>query len=177
MERMLVVAVAVFGFAVILASSPVTAQGLATVRGGGTGTFGADLDGDGRIDGSQFGVGAILLGGGKARGHFECLMAGRSQILGLSLMAVEGTVREGAMNADGSVTLRGVATVNLGGGLLLRGVPFEVRLEPGGRGVGHLTLTVIGAFDRVPGDTVPDNGNYDLPKETVASGRISIASS
>ncbi|MGH3103590.1 MAG: hypothetical protein ACRDN6_05780 [Gaiellaceae bacterium] len=47
-------------------------------------------------------------------------------------------------------------------------------MEGGGPGVGRLTLTVIGAFDGVPGDTVPGNGNYDLPPETVTSGRISL---
>jgi hypothetical protein len=35
-------------------------------------------------------------------------------------------------------------------------------------------LTVIGAFDGVPGDTIPGNGNYDLPVETVATGQIRI---
>jgi len=30
------------------------------------------------------------------------------------------------------------------------------------------------AFDRVPGDAVPGNGNYDLPVETVATGQIKI---
>jgi hypothetical protein len=40
--------------------------------------------------------------------------------------------------------------------------------------VGRMQLTVIGAFDGVPGDTIPGNGNYDLPVETVATGQIKI---
>jgi hypothetical protein len=40
--------------------------------------------------------------------------------------------------------------------------------------VGRLKLTVIGAFDGVAGDTLPGNGNYDLPTETVATGRITV---
>jgi hypothetical protein len=73
------------------------------VTGGGTGTFAdgkidpwdiddldGDLDGDGDIDGSQFGMGVIMFADGLAQGHFECLMAGASDILGLPLMAVEG---------------------------------------------------------------------------------------
>ena len=47
-------------------------------------------------------------------------------------------------------------------------------LHAGGPGVGQLQLTVIGAFDGVPGDTTTGNGNYDLPPETVATGQISI---
>jgi hypothetical protein len=152
----------------------VDAQSPARVTGGGTGTFGADLDGDGRIDGSQFGIAVILAGGGAAQGHFTCLMAGRSQILGLHLMAVQGRVTQGVANANGSVTFRGVATVNLGNGQQFRGVPFVVTVTAGGPGVGTLQLTVIGAFDGVPGDTAPGNGNYDLPVETVRSGQIGI---
>jgi len=53
-------------------------------------------------------------------------------------------------------------------------VPFQVVLHAGGPGVGQLQLTVIGAFDGVPGDTTTGNGNYDLPPETVATGQISI---
>ena len=145
------------------------------VSGGGTGTFGADLDGDGEIDGSQFGMGVAILGGGSAKGHFLCLMAGRSDILGLPVMSVSGPVNTGSIGADGSVTFGGTATVNLGNGVLFRGVPFQVRVTAGGPGSGTLQLTVIGAFDGVPGDTIPDNGNYDLPVETVSTGQISIA--
>ena len=53
-------------------------------------------------------------------------------------------------------------------------MPFTVRVTAGGPGVGTLQLTVIGAFDGVPGDTKPGNGNYDLPVETVRSGQIKI---
>jgi hypothetical protein len=40
--------------------------------------------------------------------------------------------------------------------------------------VGRMQLTVSGVFDGVPGDTIPGNGNYDLPVETVATGLIKI---
>lgn len=146
----------------------------AHVNGGGTGTFGADLDGDGDIDGSHFGLG-VTLAGGTVHGHFECLMAGNADFLGLPLMAVEGKVTGGSSNATaGIATLTGSATVNLGHGQLFRDVPFEVTLVAGGPGVGSLQLIVIGAFDGVPGDTIPGNGNYDLPIETVATGQIKV---
>ena len=55
---------------------PVGAVQPATVTGGGTGTFYADLDGDGEIDGSHFGFGVMKNPGGSVLGHFMCQMAG-----------------------------------------------------------------------------------------------------
>jgi hypothetical protein len=170
MRRLLIVLAAVAAASLF---APVAgADAPIRITGGGTGTFGADLDGDGDIDGSHFGVGAVLRGG-SAKGHFECLMAGNADILGLPLMAVEGKVASGGA-AGNSATLTGTATVNLGNGTIFRGVPFSVVLHSGGAGTASLQLTVIGAFDGVPGDTVLGNNNYDLPPETVATGQISI---
>lgn len=167
--------VVVIAAVVVVALLPglAAAQGSTHVTGGGTGTFGADLDGDGDIDGSQFSIGARVLADGSVRGHFLCLMAGRSDFLGLRLMAVEGKVTGGSISGS-SATLTGTATVNLGNGKIFRDVPFEVTVTEGGPGVGTIKLTVIGAFDGVPGDTAPGNGNYDLPVETVASGQIAV---
>lgn len=171
--RILGVLLALLAIAVIaLPPLPASADGTMTVTGGGTGTFGADLDGDGDVDGSQFGM-EVLVRGSMVQGRFTCLMAGRSDFLGLHLMAVEGNVLTASINANGA-TFAGVATVNLANGVIFRDVPFEVTVIAGGPGVGTLQLTVIGAFDGVPGDTVIGNGNYDLPVETVESGEIRI---
>ena len=151
-----------------------SAAGVTKVHGGGTGTFGADLDGDGQTDGSQFGMGVTIRGSDTAAGHFLCLMAGRSRFLDLAVMSVEGQVGAGTLNDARSVTFMGVGTVNLGKGDIFRGIPFEVRVWAGGPGVGKMQLTVIGVFDGVPGDSIPGNGNYDLPPETVVSGQIAI---
>lgn len=151
-----------------------TADRPVVVNGGGTGTFAADLDGDGDIDGSHFGFGATFAAG-SMRGHFECQMAGNTDILGLPLMAVEGRVAGGWANSGaGTAMLTGRATVNLANGTKFTNVEYKVELEEGGRGVGRLKLTVIGAFAGVPGDTDLTNGNYDLPVETVATGQIKI---
>jgi hypothetical protein len=172
MRRLLIVLAV--GLAAALVAPAATADQPVVVSGGGTGTFAADLDGDGDVDGSHFGVGAIF-GSGTARGHFECLMAGNADILGLPLMGVEGKVTGGSVDAaSGTATLTGVATVSLGSEGAFRGVPYEVRLWAGGRGAGRLQLTVIGAFDGIPGDTILGNGNYDLPVETVATGQIGV---
>ena len=153
---------------------PVRASADTWVRGGGTGTFGADLDADGDVDGSQFAFAVRIGADGSARGRFVCLMAGRSDFLGLSLMSVNGPVLSGSIGA-GTATFSGTARINLGGGEIIDGVAFQATVSPGGPGTGTLRLTVIGAFDGVPGDTTPGNGNYDLPDETVISGRISIS--
>jgi hypothetical protein len=174
MRSLVLSLVTILTVAISLPPRPAIAQGGTRVTGGGTGTFGADLDGDGDIDGSQFGIGVTIRADGSAQGHFLCLMAGRSDILGLPIMAVQGQVTEGSDNSDGSVTFSGSGTVNLGNGQIFTGVPFTVTVTAGDPEVGTLQLTVIGAFDGVPGDTFIGNGNYDLPTETVRSGRIEI---
>src|SRR5438876_10005223 len=73
---------------------------IALVTGGGQGTFGTDLDGDGDIDGSHFGIGISITGNGSANGHVECLMAGNAVLLGLAVMAVEGNVTSCSVNAN-----------------------------------------------------------------------------
>ncbi len=145
-----------------------------SVRGGGQGTFGTDLDGDGDIDGSHFGISISIFENGSAKGHFNCLMAGNADILGLPIMSVEGKIINGSSNSNGA-TFSGTATVNLGNGTMFKNVPFSVTVTAGGPGAGTLQLTVIGAFDGVPGDTNVGNGNYDLPTETVATGQIKIS--
>jgi hypothetical protein len=145
--------------------------------GGGTTTFGADLDGNGAINSSHFGFAAVITSDGSAHGHFMCLMAGNAEILGLKLMAVQGPVTFGS--ADGT-RFGGTATVKVfhafgnGRASILENVPYSVVVAPGGAGVGTLQMTVSGVFDGVAGDVVLGNGNYDLAKETVHSGRITI---
>src|SRR6266704_4384927 len=143
------------------------------VSGGGTGTFYADLDGDGEIDGSHFGFAVTRNPNGVVLGHFMCQMTGNRDFLGLKLMLVEGQVSSASFT-PASVTFSGTATVNLANGTVFTDLPFTVTVSAGGPGVGALQLTVIGAFDGVPGDTIPGDNNYSLPVETVATGLISI---
>jgi hypothetical protein len=151
---------------------PAVAASRTMVHGGGTGTFGSDLDGDGDIDGSQFAFTARM-SNRDARGRFMCLMAGRSDILGLPIMSVMGPITGGSVTAS-SARFSGSATIDLGNGIMFHDVPFRVDVRGGGPGEGQLKLTVIGAFDGVPGDTVVGNDNYDLPPETVRSGSIVV---
>jgi hypothetical protein len=162
-------------------SGPSVAQGPAGAHvqatGGGTTTFGQDLDGNGAINLSHFGFAAVIASDGSAHGHFMCLMAGNAEFLGLKLMAVQGPVTFGS--ADGTA-FGGTATVKVfhafgnGHESMLANVPYSVVVAPGGAGVGTLKMTVYGVFDGVAGDDVIGNGNYDLAKETLRSGRITI---
>jgi hypothetical protein len=89
-------------------------------------------------------------------------------------MHVEGRISSASFTAGGSITFTGNGRVNLANGTVFTRVPFNVSVTAGGPGQGTLQLTVIGAFDGVPGDTLPGDDNYSLPVETVATGRISI---
>jgi hypothetical protein len=144
-----------------------------SVNGGGTGTFNADLDGDGEIDGTHFGFGVVQTPKGVVNGHFTCQMAGNMDFLGLKLMLVEGQTSS-AFFAPTSVTFGGTADVNFEPGGVFADVPFTVTVTAGGPGVGTVQLTLIGVFDGVTGDTIPGDNNYSLPVETVLNGNISI---
>jgi hypothetical protein len=164
------------GPALSAARSAATSPSVQTT-GGGTTTFGVDLDGNGAINSSHFGFAAIIANDGSAHGHFMCLMAGNAEILGLKLMAVQGPVTFGS--PDGT-SFGGTATVKVfhafgnGRESSFDNVPYSVVVTPGGVGVGTLQMTVSGIFDGVAGDVVLGNGDYDLAKETLHSGRITI---
>jgi hypothetical protein len=159
---------------ILLWMVPMRAAAQPMVTGGGTGTFNADLDGDGDIDGSHFGFAVIKGPGTSARGHFMCQMAGNADFLGLKLMQVEGRVSSASFTDAGQVTFSGIGSVNLANGTVFRGIAFQVSVTPGGPGEGTMQLTVFGAFDGVPGDTAPGDGNYSLPVETVVTGLITV---
>ena len=161
------------------ASVAVRAAGKGSVQttGGGTTSFGQDLDGNGAINLSHFGFTAVISGDGSAHGHFMCLMAGNAEILGLKLMAVQGPVTFGSPDGTqfgGTATVKVFHAFGNGRESIIENVPYSVVVAPGGAGVGTLEMTVLGVFDGVAGDVVLGNGNYDLAKETLRSGRITI---
>ncbi len=167
MKRLATLLVAVLVVAITLWPQSMAAQSTVKINGGGTGTFGVDLDGDGDVDGSQFALGITLQADGSAQGHFECLMAGRSKMDGplmtFHLMAVEGPVTSGSVNGDGSITLSGTGSVKMNNGrgpTTLTGMTFIVKVAAGGPGKGTLELTVPGVIT--------------LPTENVSTGQITI---
>jgi hypothetical protein len=140
----------------VLAPGRVDASPAAVANGGGNGTF------DGVNSGSHFGFGVIY--GASVRGHFECNMAGNSAFDGLHLMAVEGTVTTGEVNAViGTATFAGTATLHVDGEKSTIG--FEVEIHEGGPLTGWLHLTVFGS---------PFGPVFTFPLEHVLTGQISV---
>jgi hypothetical protein len=143
-----------------------TAAAPVVVNGGGTGS----LNPSGTPPFSQFGMGIRILGGGRAAGHFNCLMAGRSAFPGFQLMAVRGSVTAGTATATtASFSGAGTLLYNFtGGGRTQKAdVTFSVNVTEGGPAVGTLELTVTGV-PFVPG------GVAEFPPEWVSSGQIAI---
>src|SRR3989454_9267570 len=115
-----------------ISSDRAAALGTHTVQvtGGGTTTFGADLDGDGDVDASHFGFAAVIAGDGSAQGDFTCLMAGNANFLGLRLMAVQGPVTSGAQDGrsfSGTATVKVLNAFGPGVQSTFRDVPFVDR--------------------------------------------------
>ncbi len=146
------------------------------ITGGGEGSLGADVDGDGEMDGAYFGIGATLQDEG-ASGHLVYGMWGNTDVEGLPVFGLEGQIT-GADRPPGSdsVLLTGSGTVDLGEGVTdsMRELPFEAFVTPGRADQGSLQVTIIGALDGALGDTVPDNGNYEMPAQAIASGQITL---
>lgn len=135
--------------------SPVAAGGAPTsVNGGGRGTV------DGVNAFSQFGFQVSERADGSVRGHFNCLMAGSSQVPGFTLMAVRGEVT--------SLSISGGTATFEGSGMLQTGnqgkfaATFRAVVTDGGPGAGTLQLTLLTPFELI------------LPTERVLDGHIAI---
>jgi len=79
------------------------------------------------LSGLTLGQGVSIAQDGSATGQFQAVLLGTS-LLGVPQgVTVEGEVRSGSVAGDGSATLGGTATVDMGDGTLpLPGVPFTV---------------------------------------------------
>lgn len=141
-----------------LASLPATAsaqQPEVSISGGGMAVF-TDMPG-----GTIFSVQAHVAASGAVSGHFTCLIPGIVVIVGDKLTAA-------TCNADGSVTLRGLAHgVDLIFGVFTD-MPFEIRLWPGAALAGRFLYDdpFVGT-DKVDTSTEGDH-------ELVTSGHIMI---
>ena len=156
MVKKLLLAAAVLFTIGVLGPATAVARGPVVLSGGGTGTF------DGIHPGSQFGM-SVVFNGGSVRGHFNCVMAGRSAFAGLRLMKVGGQVTAGVVDpAAGTATFSGIGTLFMNNAKSQ--VAFTVDVAHGGPGAGTLQLTVNG----------PPVGLFPLPVEHVATGQISM---
>jgi hypothetical protein len=134
--------------ATLIAATPaVSAADEGMIAGAGAGAFptGAVFAGI-PLTGLEFGQGVLTASDGSAVGAFHAVLQGGS------LVSVDGTVATGGVT--GIATFAGTATVRVGGGVPLPGVPFQVALTGEG-----LQLTLDGTL---------------LPAVTVAPGAIAI---
>jgi hypothetical protein len=125
--------------AVLSGPTLVTAAG-AGVFPGGTSLSGVNLSG------GTFGYGVAVFGDGSARGDFQTILAGTNALGGTTQILVVGWVTGGALNADGSVTINGTASVDMRNGTLpSTGVPFSATITTGGfqLTVGTSTLATL----------------------------------
>ncbi len=153
MRRVLMVAAAMLAALVMIAPTADAATS-ASVSGGGRGTV------DGATPFSQFGLEVTRHADGSVTGHFNCLMAGASEVPGFDLMAVRGEVTAAVFAGD-TVTFEGTGMLQTGN-LGKSSATFRVAVTEGGPGVGTLQLTLLTPFELV------------LPTEHVFDGQIDM---
>jgi hypothetical protein len=136
-------------------SSAAVASSASTTTAAAEGLFpsGAVFQGV-NLQGSEFGIGVSIPGDGSASGDYQTLLLGTSALGTTQNIAVSGRATNGSVNADGTVTFSGSASVNLGDGSAPLSLPFTVTL-----GTTGLEL-VLGATT--------------LPAQTLSAGTISV---
>jgi hypothetical protein len=136
-------------------STPVAAGTLTEVTGAAAGVFppGTTLNGV-PVDGSTFGLGVVVNADGTATGDFSIVLSGTSLLGQPQYITLEGKISAGTDNLDGSVTLSGTGTLDMGDGSLPLDVPFNLVVTADG-----LQLTI---------------GATELPTQTLTAGSIFI---
>ena len=111
------------------APGPATAKALAMVSGGGTADFVATPNSVNTSGFTDFSIAATVYDYGVAKGHFVCMVP--------AVVTISGDILSGTLNADGSVTLTGLAHgYDHFFQMAFSDLPFSVRLRAGGPGTG-----------------------------------------
>jgi hypothetical protein len=124
------------------------------VTGAGAGTSQGGTFNGVSISGLEVGTGVSIASNGGATGQLLVVLHGTSALGQPREIEVDGKVGAGSLGLDGSATLRGTATVDMGGGLVLQGVPFTATAT-----AGSLLLSL---------------GTTTLPSATLTGGSITI---
>jgi hypothetical protein len=127
-SRVLWVAVAIVGVAITLASGAALGQGDDTgVAGAGELSFpdGATYNGI-QLSGLELGTGAAIAADGSATGRLFAVLLGTSTLGQPQEIDVDANVERGSFGSDGSATISGSATVDMGAGSVPVDVPFTV---------------------------------------------------
>jgi hypothetical protein len=134
MTRLGLVFAAVLGLTSAIVSAPAMAQDdVAGVTGAGEAMLpdGATFNGV-ALRGLTLGHGIFIAQDGSARGQFQAVLLGTSLLGAPQDVTLEGEVSNGFVGGDGSVTLSGTATVDMGDGTLpLPGIPFTATASAG----------------------------------------------
>jgi len=146
MKRVVIFVIAML--AALVATTPIVrAADDGMIAGAGAGAFPAGAVFAGiPLTGLEFGQAVLTAADGSAAGAFHAVLQGAS------LVSVDGAVATGGV--AGVATFAGTATVTVGGGVPVAGVPFQVALTTDG-----VQLTLDGTL---------------LPAVTVSPGAIAI---
>jgi hypothetical protein len=127
-SRVLWVAVAIVGVSITLASGAALGQGDDTgVAGAGELSFPAGATFDGiQLSGLELGTGAAIASNGSATGRLFAVLLGTSTLGQPQQIDVDGAIDSGSIGSDGSATLSGSATMDMGPGSVPIDVPFTV---------------------------------------------------
>jgi murein DD-endopeptidase MepM/ murein hydrolase activator NlpD len=144
------------------------------VKGRGESAFGVDAaDPLAGLVGCRFQT-EVMLVEGVATGSFQCRVSDDAVLLGVPFSILDGTVTASSDVTPHQATLSGTATLQLPDLQILEDVGFTGVVREGQAGVGGLRVFVLGMFDGSPGDTVADDGNYSLPRQTLSEGRLRV---
>lgn len=114
------------------AAAVVPGPTLLTAAGAGAFPTGASLNGV-DLRGGTFGQGVAIFADGSARGDFQTLLVGSNVLGTATTILIVGWVTGGALNADGSVTINGTASIDMRDGTLpSMGVPFSAVVTTSG---------------------------------------------
>ncbi len=141
---------------IILLPASVFGQDTPSLTGAGQGDFPVGTTYLGvSVSGLTFGMGVYIYSDGSAAGQFQTTLLGIT-LLGLKQeIQVEGKAATGTLNADGSRTFSGTATVDMGDGTPpLPNVPFTVTATP------TSVLLIL--------------GSVNLPAAVLSDGTISL---
>jgi hypothetical protein len=113
---------------IILLPASVFSQDTPSVTGAGAAAFpNGTIFSVVPVSGLTFGVGVFIYSDGSAAGQFEATLLGTSLLGQPQNIEVEGTAATGVLNADGSRTFSGTATLDIGDGTPpLTSVPFTL---------------------------------------------------
>jgi hypothetical protein len=111
------------------------------------------------ISAAESGLGISLWSDGTATGTYQALLLGTTALGAQQNIDVEGQAQTGALNADGSVTLGGTSSVDMGDGTPATTMTFTLTVAAPAGGAATMLLAL---------------GSTTFPLQTVTTGGVTI---